>query len=302
MKRRTLLAGVGETTRSYRAPLILLPVRLERKSAASKPYLTGHDDDGVFNLTLLEMLRQEFAIPLPELAGELPADASGIDVRKVWNLVRSRIRETPGFEVVEELTLSTFSFAKYLMWKGLADRTEVLKGSPFVRHLIDTPREAYQGGATFLAPREIDERIDPADLFAPLNADSSQIVAIHASAADGDFVLEGPPRTGKSETIGNIIAHNLACGRKVLFVSEKMAALEVVYRRLQQRGLGQFCLELHSSKANERAVLDQLGETWSGASERTVVDWVKRAEALRSVRTRLNRLVHALHAPGPAPR
>lgn len=92
---------------------------------------------------------------------------------------------------------------------GLSDRTETLKRTPFVRHLIDTPREPYSGGAGFLSPREIDARIDPAQLLAPLNADSSQIVAVHASGEDGDFVLEGPPGTGKSETIGNIIAHNL---------------------------------------------------------------------------------------------
>jgi very-short-patch-repair endonuclease len=291
---------LGETARSYRAPLILLPVRLERKSAASKPFLTNHEDDAVFNLTLIEMLRQEFAINLAELAGELPTDEHGVDVRKIWSLVRARVRETPGFEVVEEVTLSTFSFAKYLMWKDLADRTEALKGSPFVRHLIESPREPYRGGASFISPREIDERIDPATLFAPLNADSSQIVAIHASAGDGDFVLEGPPGTGKSETIGNLIAHNLACGRKVLFVSEKMAALGVVHRRLQQRGLGAFCLELHSSKANKRGVLEQLGAAWDSAGEHTVIEWTRKAEALREVRSRLNGLVHALHAPGPA--
>src|SRR3546814_1508377 len=103
-----------------------------------------------------------------------------------------------------------------------------------------------------MKPSEIDEKIDPSELFMPLPADSSQIVAVHASAQGGDFVLEGPPGTGKSQTIANIIAHNLGLGRRVLFVSEKMAALEVVYRRLVEKGLGRFCLELHSSKANKK--------------------------------------------------
>ena len=290
----------GETARHYRAPLILLPVRLERKSAASKPFLLGHDDETVFNLTLIEMLRQEFDVNLSDLAGALPSDDHGVDVKQVWSVVRARVREVPGFEVVEEVTLSTFSFAKYLMWKDLADRTDALKGNAFVRHLIETPREAYQGGARFIAPREIDERIDPAALFAPLNADSAQIVAIHASSEDGDFVLEGPPGTGKSETIGNIIAHNLACGRRVLFVSEKMAALDVVYRRLKGRGLGAFCLELHSNKANKREVLQQLGNAWDSAGEKTAETWHRKAEALRQTRDRLNGLVRALHEPGPA--
>ncbi len=249
----------GEEVRSYRAPLILLPARLERRSARSRPYLRAHEDDTVFNLTLLEMLRQDFDIHLPELAGDLPADESGVDVVRIWKTVRERVREVAGFEVVEDVVLSTFSFAKYLMWKDLADRTDVLKKSPFVRHMIDSPREPYERGSAFLPTDEIDRRIDPRDLLVPLNADSSQIVAIHASENSGDFVLEGPPGTGKSETIGNIIAHNIGVGRRVLFVSEKMAALEVVYRRLRERGLGDFCLELHSAKANKRAVIEQLG-------------------------------------------
>ena len=145
--------------------------------------------------------------------------------------------EVPGFEVVEDVVLSTFSFAKYLMWKDLAERTETLKVSPFVRHMVDTPRNTYAGGASFMEPCEIDDKVEPGSVLAPLNADSSQIVAIHASGNGGDFVLEGPPGTGKSETIGNIVAHNIGLGRRVLFVSEKMAALEVVYRRLRDHGL-----------------------------------------------------------------
>jgi hypothetical protein len=285
--------------RSYRAPLIMLPVRLERRSARSKPYLVGHDDEPIFNLTLLQMLRQDFAIAIPELAERLPTDDHGVDVAQVWKIVRDRVREVPGFELLEEVALSTFSFAKFLMWKDLADRTETLKVSPFVRHMIDTPRDPYSTGARFLDPREIDARIDPAELMAPLNADSSQIVAVHASGTAGDFVLEGPPGTGKSETIGNIIAHNLGLGRRVLFVSEKMAALDVVYRRLSACGLGDFCLELHSAKANKAAVLAQLGAAWEKRRTHPVAEWKRKAAKLGEIRAQLNGLVEALHAPGP---
>lgn len=289
-----------ESKLRYSAPLILLPVRLERASARSKPYLLRHDDETVFNLTLLEMLRQDFSININELAGDLPRDQSGIDVERIWNIVRHKVKDVPGFEVIEDVLLSTLSFAKYLMWKDLSDRTETLKASPFVRHLVDTPRDPYVGGASFMASQEIDRRLQPSDVFAPLNADSSQIVAIHASGLEGDFVLEGPPGTGKSETIGNIIAHNLALGRKVLFVSEKMAALEVVYRRLVEVGLGDFCLELHSSKANKRGVLGQLDAAWSRRGEHSPAEWVTLAARLADSRDRLNCVVEALHRPGPA--
>jgi len=289
-----------DDSRSYRAPLLLVPVKLERRSAASKLNLVKHEDEPVFNLTLLEMLRQEFDISAPELAGELAKDGSGVDVRRVWTIMRQKVHDVPGFEVVEEVVLSTFSFAKYLMWKDLADRTEALKQNAFVRHLIETPREPYRNAATFLRPHELDARVDPAELFMPLNADSSQVVAVHASAQGGDFVLEGPPGTGKSETIGNIVAHNLGLGRRVLFVSEKMAALEVVHRRLKEKGLGDFCLELHSSKANKREVIAQLAHAWDLAGEKTAAEWQARAQELKRTRDELNALVDALHRPGPA--
>jgi very-short-patch-repair endonuclease len=289
----------GDKTK-YSAPMILMPVRLDRASARSKPYVLRHDDDTVFNLTLLQMLRQDFGINLSELSGELPKDRSGVDVRSIWNYVRHKVKDVPGFEVVEEVFLSTFSFAKYLMWKDLTDRTETLKGTPFVRHLIETPRDPYPSGTKFLDPKDIDRKVEASSIFAPLNADSSQIVAIHASGLDGDFVLEGPPGTGKSETIGNIIAHNIALGRKVLFVSEKMAALEVVYKRLVAAGLGDFCLELHSSKASKRAVLDQLDAAWKRRGEQSPAEWKKTATRLADLRGRLNGLVDALHQPGPA--
>jgi very-short-patch-repair endonuclease len=283
-----------------RAPMILIPVRLERASALSKPVLVRHEDETVFNLTLLQMLKQDFGIDMPALAGDLPRDDSGVDVALIWDMVRHRVRNVPGFEVTEDVILGTFSFAKYLMWKDLSDRTERLKEAPLVRHLIDTPRAPFATPSSFIEPRDIDRRIAPSDVFAPLNSDSSQLAAVYASGGSGDFVLEGPPGTGKSETIGNIIAHNLALGNRVLFVSEKMAALEVVYRRLKEVGLGDFCLELHSNKANKKAVLDQLNAAWSSHEKLQQEDWDREAHRLTGLRDRLNGLVDALHSPGPA--
>ena len=288
-----------QETQTYKAPLILVPVKLERKSAASKVRIIHFDEDAVFNMTLLEMLRQDFELRIPELEGKLPKDDSGIDVSLIWNIVRKAIRDVPGFELVEDVVLSTFSFAKYLMWKDLADRTETLKQSPFVRHLIERPKDPYQNSAAFLHPEQIDEKIKPSELFMPLSADSSQVIAVHASAQTGDFVLEGPPGTGKSQTIANIIAHNLALGRKVVFVSEKMTALDVVYDRLRRQGLGDFCLELHSNKANKREVLDQLNNSWRNRQKKSRAEWEDEAAKVGKLRDTLNGLVTALHKPGP---
>lgn len=281
--------------KAYRAPLILLPVQLERGSVRSGVKLKAHEDESRFNLTLLQMLRQDFDLDIPKLAGPLPTDASGIDVPRIWNLVRRAVRDAVGFEVVEEVMLGAFSFAKYLMWKDLADRTEALKRNPVVRHLLETPRESYAATCEPPRPDRLDAEVAPSDLYAPLAADSSQLAAVVASGRGCDFVLDGPPGTGKSQTIANVIAHNLALGRKVLFVVEKRAALEVVHRRLVQHGLGPFCLELHSNKAAKQDVLRQLDAAWNTRESLPEEAWAKRAAELKTTRDGLNRLVQALH-------
>ncbi|MDB5869829.1 MAG: hypothetical protein JWP96_2161, partial [Polaromonas sp.] len=139
----------------------------------------------------------------------------------------------------------------------------------------------------------------PQDILTPLLSDSSQLKAICAVDAGRDLVLEGPPGTGKSQTITNLIAHSLAKGKTVLFVSEKMAALEVVHRRLSSIGLGPFCLELHSSKAKKTEVLQQLGKSLAISAQRTAEDWGREAERLAQLRLSLNGLVDSLHHPYP---
>ena len=302
----TLFLAIGmlrwreaETSNSWHlAPLLLVPVRLERATAASPPRVVQHTDDTVFNMTLLEMLRQDHDLRLPQLEGELPTDDHGVDVNLVLEIVRKAIRDVPGWEVLDETVLSTFSFSKYLMWKDLNDHTDALRDTAFVKHMIDTPRNLYSRTPEFIQAREQDARIDPAMLLTPLSCDSSQIAAIHASGFEGDFVLEGPPGTGKSQTIANLIAHNLGLGRKVLFVAEKMTALNVVQERLKRVGLGDFCLELHSSKASKKSVLAQLDSAWTRRGDVSQEAWGDEAEKLKNVRASLNGLVSALHTPG----
>ena len=113
------------------------------------------------------------------------------------------------------MVLSNFSFVKYLMWKDLVDRTDALKRNPVVRHLIDTPKESYGDPADLPDERLLDNEVDTRDLFMPLPADSSQTAAVVAAARGKDFVLFGPPGTGKSQTIANMIVQLLADGQTV---------------------------------------------------------------------------------------
>ncbi len=272
-----------------------MPVVLQRKSALSGVVMTQHEDEPRFNLTLLELLRQDFELAIPALEGALPTDGSGIDLPAVLTTMRRAVRDIPGFEVTEEVTLGTFSFAKYLMWKDLVDRSAQLKESRVVRHLIERAATQTIGDEGFPRPEELDAQIEPSSLFTPLPADSSQLAAVVASAKGHDFVLDGPPGTGKSQTIANIIAHNLALGRRVLFVAEKRAALDVVQRRLEENGLGAFCLELHSAKATKLAVIKQLDRAWTTRDAMSQGDWAREAAEVRRLRDRLNGVVFLLH-------
>ena len=287
-------------TRTYRAPLVLIPVKLERQSAQSPFRIAHHEDDVRINSTLLEFLKRDFDLRIPELEGELPRDHSGIDVPLVFEIMRRKVRDIAGFEVVEELALSTFSFAKYLMWKDLVDRSDQLRQNRLVNHLIDGAKETYGDteGNTSIAPEEIDRRRLPRDLLTPLPADSSQLTAVLAASEGRDFVLVGPPGTGKSQTISNIIAQSLGEAKTVLFVAEKAAALDVVHRRLVAIGLGDAVLELHSNKTDRKSVLTQLGRGWDRASGGTEEKWIEVTEELRLSRDQLNAYVEALHAKG----
>ena len=282
-----------------KAPLILLPITLNRKSARSGFTLQGHEDEALFNPTLVEMLRQDFHLELGIAAGDLPRDAAGLDIAGLWNRVRTAIKDIRGWEVSEDVVLSMFSFAKYLMWKDLADRTDDLRKSPVVAHLIDTPREPYPSTIPFPETRRLDTDYPPQQVFSPLPADSSQLSAVMAAARGKDFVLIGPPGTGKSQTIANLIAQCLAENKRVLFVAEKIAALDVVFRRLREVGLGEFCLELHSNKSRKLDVLRQLQASWESKGEVDAATWEAKAQQLGQVRAQLSTYVERLHQRHP---
>jgi very-short-patch-repair endonuclease len=278
----------------HMAPLILVPVTLTRQSVKSGFRLTRHDDETIVNPTLLQLLKSAFDLSIQGL-NVTPTDEKGVDVARILQAFRLAVREIPGWEVQDSAWLGIFSFTKYLMWKDLQDRTEALKANRVVSHLVDHPGEAFAVEARDERYERLDDNYHPQDILAPLLADSSQLKAICAVDSGRDLVLEGPPGTGKSQTITNLVAHSLAKGKSVLFVSEKMAALEVVHSRLTKIGLGPFCLELHSSKAKKSEVLQQLGAALAAPGRMSTDQWSIEAERLSRLRNELNGFVAALH-------
>lgn len=286
-----------ETKRSEKpllAPLLLVPVELERKSIQQGFRLCRSTDDTRVNTTLLELLRRDFDLVISGL-DPLPQDDSGVDVATVLRRFKEAVKDIDRWEVLDTASIGFFSFAKFLMWRDLQERSDELMNSPVVRHLIERDGSSFDPDFVTQQPERLDEIHDPRECFTPIDADSSQLWAVLNAAQGRSFVLEGPPGTGKSQTITNIIAHALATGKTVLFVSEKSAALNVVFSRLKKLGLDRFCLELHSNKSRKHDVIQQLGEVFQVAVQQPSEDWQRKANKLAQLRNQLNAVVEALH-------
>lgn len=284
--------------RIHRAPLLLVPVQLHRKSVQQGFTLERHDEDTLVNVTLLELLKRDYELEVPGV-NPPPEDDSGVDVDRVFRLFQHAVRDMPGWEVRRDVWLGQFSFSKFLLWKDLHDRSDILCRNAIVNHLINKAGSPFNDDLEDLEPHQLDETLHFDKIFCPMSADSSQLAAVVAASKGKNFVMNGPPGTGKSQTITNIIAHCLAEGKRVLFVAEKRAALEVVHHRLSQIGLGPFCLELHSSKSGKAEVLRQFGEAINYVAQHPSEKWLTLAQRLQKLRSELNGYVSELHRSYP---
>lgn len=242
------------------APLILVPVELSRKSASDRFVLTWTEDEIEENLSLSAKLKADFGIEMPPFPDEEKLNAT-----KYFEAVAKVTCRGNNWEVIpNSITLGFFSFAKFLMYRDLDPdnwpEAKMLIDQPFITGLL---MDGFPQKEPLLSDDvQLDELIPVSRLDHVVDADGSQSLAIEAVRQGRSLVIQGPPGTGKSQSITNIITTAVLDGKRVLFVAEKLAALEVVKRRLEREGLGALCLELHSNKANKRAVIEELGRTW----------------------------------------
>lgn len=276
------------------APLILVPVRLERGSAAERFRLWFAEEEIATNLSLAEKLRQDFGLALPEIDA-----AEGLEAGAYGRAVAEAVRPEARFRVhADDLVLGLFSFAKLLMYRDLDPATwpaeMALDQRPLLRALLADGFRALP--ETRAGDPPLDELLPPQGTLHVLDADASQARAIEAARSGHNLLIQGPPGTGKSQTIANLIAAAVHDGKTVLFVAEKMAALDVVKRRLDQICLGELCQELHSRHSNKRALLEELERTLRlGAPQQD--DPGERFAELTAARARLNRHAEVLHRP-----
>ncbi|MEM2100516.1 MAG: DUF4011 domain-containing protein, partial [Thermoproteota archaeon] len=278
---------------ALRAPLILIPVEITRKNAISPFKIKYSGEDITTNLSLAEKLNQEFRIIMPEIT---EGNGEDFDPDNYLKDVESSVKFTSRWSVVRDIYLGLFSFGKLMMYRDL-DPSKWPEGKSISSHPILTRIlcDISDDMPPAIGENEnIDKLLSPAESHLVVDADSSQVRAIVDVCAGRNMVVVGPPGTGKSQTITNIIAEALARDKTVLFVSEKMAALEVVKNRLDETGLGDACLELHSYKAKKTDVIAEIDRT---LNRNRPAETIRDTAELTRVRNELNDFVDAVHAP-----
>lgn len=279
------------------SPLMLVPMSLSRASADAPWELIEAEDDAIDNLCLRERLKQDFGMSLPSLPdiGDLEEDGARL---RFLNAVREAVAANERWEVQDRSALGRFAFPKVAMWQDLGDHVDSVLANALCRSIggdeTIPPQQSFGFKTPLPEAATLDDEIAPGEIKTILDCDSSQLEAIIAARRGVSFVLDGPPGTGKSQTIANIIADALSQGRRVLFVSEKVSALEVVKRRLDDCGLGDFCLECHSSKANRKTVLDELKYCLDLPVE-VYDDVTPKLDEAKQRRTLLNNYVRSIH-------
>lgn len=237
----------------FRAPVLLAPITFSNDSAISPWFIKMTEEDVVVNPTFSFKLENEYGMKLPAYEDE--------GLTAYLDKVEKQVSKM-GWTVSRESKIGIFSFLKMNMYRDLIDHQETILQNNNVRMLLGEAFE-IQGASVENGEYHLENPL--VELHNVIDADSSQIEAIEMAKAGVSFVLQGPPGTGKSQTITNIIAECIHDGKKILFVSEKQAALNVVYDKLKKAGLEEFCLELHSYKSNKKDVIDDLCKTLKAA-------------------------------------
>jgi very-short-patch-repair endonuclease len=285
----------ADSKQAFKAPVILLPVQLKRSSARSGYQLLSSGEDPLVNPALAEFLRSSFDLSMPELpdSESMPED---YDLQAIFSAVSQVIQGRQDWTLTTDIYLGLFSFQKLVMYKDLETNSETFSEHRLIKQVVLKKGTQVAGLPQDVREMRLDEEFAPEATYQVVDADSSQLRAIAACARNYDLVIEGPPGTGKSQTITNLIAQALALGKSVLFVAEKMAALEVVHNRLVQAGLGGSCLELHSTKANKRTVMMEIARALD-ASLQGIAAPTASTQRIPQVRTTLSDYVAAVHTP-----
>ena len=255
-----------DDTRKGLSPLFTIPVEISKGNLNKKKgiyeYTIKHSGEEIIeNISLREKLYRDFELALPTMEEEEKPENY---FKKVSSFINGTWNK-PDWKVERFITLGLLNFHKSLMYRDLdPDQWEgensILNNELVNQIIFGVEKEGESSSVDYISDYDIDSYGEEIHDHYPLlfDADSSQHSAI-IDAIDGkSMVIEGPPGTGKSQTISNLIAAALSKGKSVLFMAEKQAALNVVYDRLSSVGLQDFCLNLHSKETNKKEIMESL--------------------------------------------
>lgn len=269
-----------------RAPILLAPITIENESSVAPYYVKVTDNEMIVNPTFAFKVQNDYGIKLPEFDEDEGIEAYFSKIEKLVSKLK--------WKISTECKIGIFSFLKINMYKDLKDNAQKITQNRCVRALLgESGMQSMANGESYVLDRDL------LDLNNVVDADSSQAEAIEMALRGKSFVLQGPPGTGKSQTITNIIAECLLNEKKVLFVSEKLAALNVVYEKLKKVGLEEFCLELHSHKANKREVIEELCHTLKSPKNGISKQAEKELRAKKEAQKKLDEYAVELHKIRP---
>lgn len=283
------------------APVLLRQAALSTRGAAGEDFDLTLPGEWEVNPTLLHLLRTEYQVDVSgaELLDRLDQDAEPPDASGVFEaLTKAASSALPAFNVRARVVLGNFSYAKLPMVLDLEAATDALVESELICAISgdEEARAAVRSRHPDISMSAPD-LVAPKDEFLVLDADASQSYAINAAVGGADLVVDGPPGTGKSQTIANLIATLSARGRRVLFVAEKRAAIDAVLDRLNRVGLSDLVLDLHEGAGSKRKLAVELSRALASVGSLPRPDMAAAQEALVRRRDALVGRVQALHAP-----
>ena len=273
---------------AYHAPILLYPVSLTRVNSSEYLIQVRDDEEPQLNYSIFEKFKNDFKYTTKLDYENLPHDERGLDVLKIFKEIRLEIANQYRWRLVESCTLGLFSFDQFVMWNDMRKRSDDLANNKIAASLIQN-KLTYE-------PKPF-PKVTDADFIEqaiPVSCDESQLKAVKAATEGHSFILQGPPGTGKSQTITAIIVNALAHGEKVLFVAEKMAALQVVYRNLKKVHVDDYTIELHSIKATKTHFIDQLVQALEKRSLAVIPDTANEKQ-IQDISKELANYVSALH-------
>lgn len=282
---------------TFYAPILLYPVELIRKNNQNKYYFRVLDIEPTLNISFLNYVKETYKIDFSFSFDELPKKEENkalIDINKLFNDLKKDLSSLRNIIVRKNAFLGRFSFNKFVLWNDIKSRKDELMKNKIINSFVNGYK-VYNNEKPSLTALEIDKYVDLNKLAIPLMADSSQLEAIVNATNGESFVLIGPPGTGKSQTIANIIANALYNDKKVLFCSSKKAALDVVFERLKNIKLDNFILELHSNKQDKKQVLENLYKTLELGEIKSILGFNNLIENINLTKEELERILDIIH-------